>query len=46
MTVGVHVRQWPAYVGLVLAVFLVLATIVQLGRPLERHSGRLGLGVR
>jgi hypothetical protein len=46
VTVGVHGRQWPAYVGLVLAVLLVLATIVQLGRPVERHSGRLGLGVR
>jgi hypothetical protein len=46
VTVGVHGRQWSAYVGLVLAVFFVLATIVQLGRPVERHSGRLGLGVR
>ena len=46
VAVGVHGRQWPAYVGLVLAVFLVLATIVQLGRPVERHTGRLGLGVR
>jgi hypothetical protein len=44
--VGVHGRQWPAYVGLVLAVLLVLAAVVQLGRPAERHSGRLGLGVR
>jgi hypothetical protein len=26
--------------------FLVLATVVQFGRPVERHSGRLGLGVR
>jgi hypothetical protein len=46
VTVGVHGRQWPAYAGLVLAVFLVLATIVQFGRPVERHAGRLGLGVR
>jgi hypothetical protein len=46
VTVGVHGRQWPAYVGLVLAVLLVLATIAQFGRPVERHSGRLGLGVR
>jgi hypothetical protein len=46
VTVGVHGRQWPAYVGLVLAVFLVLATMVRLGRPVERHGGRLGLGVR
>jgi hypothetical protein len=46
VAVGVHGRQWPAYAGLVLAVFLVLAAVVQLGRPVERHSGRLGLGVR
>jgi hypothetical protein len=46
VAVGVHGRQWPAYVGLVLAVFLVLATVLQFGRPAERHSGRLGLGVR
>jgi len=46
VAVGVHGRQWPAYVGLVFAVFLVLAAVVRLGRPVERHSGRLGLGVR
>lgn len=46
VAVGVHGRQWPAYVGLVLAVFLVLATVLQFGQPAERPSGRLGLGVR
>lgn len=46
VAVGVHGRQWPAYAGLVLAVFLVLAAVVQLDRPVESHSGRLGLGVR
>ena len=46
VAVGVHGRQGPAYVGLVLAVFLVLATVLQFGQPAERHSGRLGLGVR
>jgi hypothetical protein len=46
VAVGVHGRQWPAYVGLVLAGLLAAATVVQLGRPVERHSGRLGLGLR
>jgi hypothetical protein len=46
VAVGVHGRQWPAYVGLVLAGLLAAATLEQLGRPLERHSGRLGLGAR
>jgi hypothetical protein len=46
VAIGVHGRQWPAYAGLVLAVFLVLATVVQLGRPAERPSGQLSLGVR
>lgn len=44
--VGVHGRQWPAYVGLVLAGLLLVAAIAQLERPVQRHSGRLGLGVR
>jgi hypothetical protein len=46
VAVGVHGRQWPAYAGLVLAALLVVAAVAQLGRPAERHSGRLGLGVR
>lgn len=46
VAVGVHGRQWPAHVGLVLAVFLVLATVVQFGRAAERQSGQLHLGVR
>jgi hypothetical protein len=46
VVIGVHGRQWPAYVGLVLAVFLVLAAVAQFDRPAERHSGRVGLGVR
>jgi hypothetical protein len=44
--VGVHGRQWPAYLGLVLAAFLVAAAVVQFGRQAEHHAGRLGLGVR
>jgi uncharacterized membrane protein len=44
--VGVHGRQWPAYVGLVLATLLVMAAVAQLEQPEKRHSGRLGIGVR
>ena len=46
VAVGVHGRQWPAYAGLVLAALLAVTAVAQLGRPAERHSGRLGLGVR
>ena len=43
---GENGKQWPAYAGLVLAALLVIAAVAQLRRPAERHSGRLGLGVR
>jgi hypothetical protein len=46
VAVGVHGRQWPAYVGLVLAAGLVGAAVAQLGRPAEQPSGRLRLGTR
>jgi hypothetical protein len=44
--VDVHGRQWPAYVGLVLAGLLVAAAVLVLERPEERQVGRLGLGVK
>jgi hypothetical protein len=44
--VEVHGRQWPAYVGLVLAGLLVAAAVLVLERPEEREMGRLGLGVK
>jgi uncharacterized membrane protein len=46
VVVDVHGRQWPAYAGIVLALLLLAAAVMQLGRPAERHPGRLGLGVR
>jgi hypothetical protein len=46
VAVGVHGRQWPAYAGLVLATLLAVTAVAQLGRPAERHRGRLGPGVR
>jgi hypothetical protein len=46
LAVDVSGRQWPAYAGIVLAVLLVTATMAQLRQPVERQSGRLGLGVR
>ena len=46
VVVDVHGRQWPSYVGLVLAVLLVVSAGAQLDRPDPRHSGRVGLGVR
>lgn len=46
LAVDVSGRQWPAYAGIVLALLLVTATVAQLGRPAERQSGQLGLGVR
>ena len=46
VVVDVQGRQWPAYVGIVLALLLLAAAVLQLGRPAERHPGRLGLGVR
>jgi hypothetical protein len=44
--VDVHGRQWPAYVGLVLAGLLVAAAALVLERPAERKAGRLGLGLK
>jgi hypothetical protein len=44
--VDVHGRQWPAYVGLVLAGLLVAAAVLVLEQPEERQVGRLGLGVK
>jgi hypothetical protein len=44
--VGVYGRQWPAYVGLVLAVLLALAAVVRLGRLEQHPSDRVSLGVR
>jgi hypothetical protein len=42
VAVDVHGRQWPAYVGLVLAISLVLAAVAQLA---QRPSGmRAGWG--
>jgi hypothetical protein len=46
LAVDVSGRQWAAYAGIVLALLLVITTVTQLGRPAERQSGRLGLGVR
>jgi hypothetical protein len=44
--VDVHGRQWPAYVGLALAVLLVVVAAVELIRSHEERPGRLGYGVR
>lgn len=44
--VDVSGRQWPAYVGLVLAAFLALVSAAQAAEPVEHHRGRVGLGVR
>jgi hypothetical protein len=44
--VGVHGRQWPAYVGLTLAALLIIAAFAEVGNVTERPARRLGLGVR
>jgi hypothetical protein len=44
--VGVHGRQWPAYVGLTLAALLIIAAFAEVGNVTERPNRRLGLGVR
>jgi uncharacterized membrane protein YjdF len=45
VVVGVHGRQWPGYVGLVLAALLVVAAVAQLERPeARRRRPELHLG--
>ena len=48
VVVDVHARQWPAYLGLVLAGLLVLAAVVRVARPrpAEEPPRHLVLGVR
>ena len=46
VVVGVHGRQWPGYVGVVLAALIALVALIRLELPHRRDAPRVRLEVR